>query len=52
MIKKALNKPLTLHELYNKVELHTLRSLEVELRFLQQIGVVSFEDGKYFYKLK
>ena len=53
MIKRTLTKPLTLHELFNKLfQSHTLKSLEIELKFLEQIGSVGFENGKYFYKRK
>lgn len=52
MIKRTLTKPLTIHELYNKLfHFHTLLSLEIELKFLEQISSVGFENDKYFYKI-
>lgn len=52
MIKRTLTKPLTLHELFNKLfQSHTLKSIEIELKFLEQIGAVGFDNGKYFYKI-
>jgi len=51
MIKKALIKPKTLHELYNLLyNSHTMQSLKIELDFLIQIGSVVLENN--LYKLK
>lgn len=51
MIKKALTKPKTLHELYNLLyHSHTMHSLKIELDFLIQIGSVVFENNLYRLK--
>ena len=51
MIKKALTKPKTLHELYNLLyHSHTMHSLKIELDFLIQIGSIILENN--LYKLK
>lgn len=53
MIKKALTKPKTFHELFNILyNSHTMQSLKIELDFLIQIGSVVIQDGKYCYRLK
>ena len=51
MIKKALTKPKTLHELYNLLyHSHTMHSLKIELDFLIQIGSVILENNLYRLK--